>query len=143
VLECIIGSRKVRSPLAFVDPTSDGYEYGGSSASASVYDIAMAFLGIPDTAEEIMRFAVAREFSLPANCASSLCVSRVAAAAETTFSLRDSGVEFGTITFALGATTSTIVSTAHDFAIGDTFEMVCVAADATLEDISATFVGVV
>lgn len=96
----------------------------------------------PADGEVIFSAPAAHRFYIPASATGSKSKAIVAATAQSIFSLRKNGVEFGTVTFAASGTTGTFsvaASTSFDPANNDYFSIVAPATtDATLADISFT-----
>jgi hypothetical protein len=110
---------------------------------ASIYDLCGSTLGKPTGGSYLLYLPVIRNFTLPAGMAGSVCKSRVAATAATTYVLQKNGVTFGSMNFAAGATGATFTAaTATKFVSGDYLAIVAPAtADSTQADIGFTFHG--
>lgn len=107
------------------------------------YDIQIFFPGLQSVASQLLaRLIFTRAVIFPANMLGGSASAAVAANAETIFTLNINGVEFGTITFAIGGTTGTIVSTVQTFAVGDILTVVGpVTPDIALANISISLLG--
>lgn len=76
--------------------------------------------GLPTASEVLLRFMVTRAFSVPIDCVGSKFKATTAATAETVFDLVKNGSNFGTATFAAGATSAVFAAaSATSFAVGD------------------------
>ncbi len=125
---------------------ADGAGSGSFQALTNKYDGAMAFSGVPGNSEIMLRLAVVRDWTLPANLAGSVGSIGTSATATTTLDIQDDGVSIGTIsistadvfTFTTNGGTSKVVSA------GSVLTVVNQAtADATAANISATFLGTI
>jgi hypothetical protein len=114
-----------------------------SNLGLNFYDIGLTISGKPVASAIVMRIAVVRAFTLPVALTSSRASSGTSATATTVLSIRKSGVEFGTATWAAGSTNATLAaSSAMSFAYGDVLSVVAPSTiDATLADISLSIVG--
>jgi hypothetical protein len=123
------------------------YRHDGSAWTELVTrSIELSFFagGVLAVGSEILfSYIVARAFELPAGLTGSYVVSGVAATASAALSIRKNGVEVGTAAFAAAGTTATLaMPSATSFAPGDILSTVSPASpDATLADVSATFLG--
>lgn len=98
--------------------------------------------GKPDAAQDIFKLATKAGYAIPLDLDGSLFQAKVAAAADAEFTLRKSGVDIGTVTFAAASLTGVAVVPATTFVEGDTFEFIAPAVqDATLADVSFLFLG--
>lgn len=102
--------------------------------------------GRPGAAEVVWQGVFDVAVSFPADFTSVNEVSRayagVPATAPAVYSIRKNGVEFGTLSFAAGATTGVFSGTATDFAAGDRLTIVAPdPRDASLAQIAITLAG--
>lgn len=107
------------------------------------YDIAVYDTDRPATGEQITKWVAPTAVTFRAHLAESKGMADVAAAAEAVFSLRKNGVEFATMTFALGESVATFAS-ASDIAFAPNDVVTIIAPnprDATLAGVAATIVG--
>lgn len=82
--------------------------------------------GKPLDGEVLIPHVFADEILFPADLGTSRAVAVAAAAADAEFSLRKNGVEFGTVTFASGASVGTFAAaSAVTFEIGDVATVAC------------------
>lgn len=96
----------------------------------------------PTDAQLVMRLEVGRAFTFPQNLTGSQASARVASTGNVSFDIKKNGSSIGSVVFNVSASGTFTFSTATSFVAGDLFELVAPAtADATLEDISITFVG--
>lgn len=119
---------------------------GKKTTDSAVYDIAGSTLSTPGNAAILMRFRVARPFSLPAGLTDSDCRAFVPATAITVLSIKKNGSTVGTMTFAAGGTPDVVAVLAMAsetiFAKGDKLTIENQAtADGSLDDISWTLVA--
>lgn len=107
------------------------------------YDIALYDTDRPATGEQITKWVAPTAVTFRAHLSESKGKSDIAAAAAAVFSLRKNGVEFATMTFALGATIATFVCAADTaFAANDVLTIIAPnPRDATLAGVAATIVG--
>lgn len=109
------------------------------------YDLTSFYPGVPTASAIAVRVPVARTLNFPANFAGSYATASIAATAATIFAVQKNGVEVGTITFAIGASTATFATTggtAVAFAAGDIFAIIAPGtADATLANIGIVVTG--
>jgi hypothetical protein len=117
---------------------------GAPGATISVpYDISGTMVGLPDDTLVIPRFPAVREYFFDTDMPLSRGVARVAATADTEFSLQKNDVEFGTMTFEAGDDFAVFDSTSTTFDPGDVLTVVPPAtADATLEDVGFGLAGI-
>lgn len=96
----------------------------------------------PYSAEQFFKFVAYTTTIFPQNLTASRATADVAATASAVFSLQKNGVEFATITFAMGATTGTFVCAADTtFSAGDIFTVVAPnPRDTTLAGVALTIV---
>lgn len=106
------------------------------------YDVVLFVQGKPTNAELVLRMEVGRAFTLPASLTGSQASARVASTSNVSFDIKKNGSSIGSVVFNVSASGTFTFSTATSFAAGDLLEVVAPStADATLEDISITFVG--
>lgn len=102
-------------------------------------------IGKPANSAKFLRRTMVRALTFPANFAGSASNASATATASATLDIQKNGVSCGTITFALGASVATFVSTggaAVSFAIGDILGIVAQASqDATLADVDVSLVA--
>lgn len=108
-----------------------------------VYDIAIWDNNRPASSEILYEFTFTRSVAFEAGLTTSRGKSRVAATASSVFSLQKNGVEFGTMTFALGTTTATFAAASQTtFAADDVLTVVAPnPRDDTLSGVHATLAG--
>lgn len=107
------------------------------------YDIALYDTDRPASGEQITKWVAPTAVTFRANLPESRGKADVAAAAAAVFSLRRNGIEFATMTFALGATVATFACAADTvFAPNDVLTIIAPnPRDATLAGVAATIVG--
>lgn len=111
---------------------------------APPYDMGGYRNGKPGASEEIYRFVFVRGVDFADDFSGSRASAGTAANAETIFSIRKDGVEFGTMTFAASATTASFAtdSAGESFAAGEVLSVVAPASpDSALADIAFTLLG--
>lgn len=115
-----------------------------STPTAAPYDISGAVLAMPAASAVVTRFVSVRTFTIPAGMTGSRAATATPATASTVLSVQKNGTQFGTITFAAGATTGTFAAASQtSFAAGDLITVVAPATpDATFNDAAFTIVGV-
>lgn len=108
-----------------------------------VYDIAIWDNNRPSSGEILYEFTFTRSVVFEAGLTTSQAKSRVAATASSVFSFRKNDVEFGTMTFAIGATTATFAAASETtFAAGDVLTVVGPdPRDDTLSGVHGTLAG--
>lgn len=108
-----------------------------------VYDIAIWDNNRPASGEILYEFTFTRSVVFGAGLTTSRAKARVAATAEAVFSLQKNGVEFGTMTFAIGATTATFAAASDTtFDAGDVLTVVAPnPRDDTLSGVHGTLAG--
>lgn len=111
-----------------------------SSPVVVPFDIAQFINGKPLTGEVLVKVIVPRTVNLPANLSGSYMKSGVAATASTVLTVYKNGTSQGTVTFAAGATTGTISTSAITLNAGD---ILSVAAPSTVDSTFADFVCVI
>ncbi|HUT57823.1 MAG TPA: hypothetical protein VNA25_08210 [Phycisphaerae bacterium] len=112
------------------------------AATLVAYDITGFFPGRPMGSEVVLKFVAVRALTLADDFAGSEAKALTAATGAAVFTVNLNGAPVGTITFALGATTATFVTTGAAVALvaGDWLTVVAPAVtDATLDDIAITF----
>lgn len=107
------------------------------------YDIGGTFPGQPESGIVILRYPLPRAVRFLSGLPNSKGVAATGPAAAVSFSIRKGGVQFGTMDFALGATTATFTATSDtDFAAGDILTLVAPApADSAMADIGFALAG--
>lgn len=108
------------------------------------FDVHAFYPGIPTASAKVVRIPVARSVTFPDDFAGSYGVASATATASTAFDVQKNGSSVGTITFALGASTSTFVTAAGalSLAAGDVLTIVAPATpDATLADVGFALAG--
>jgi len=107
------------------------------------YDLLLFDTDRPASGEKISKFVLPTAVTFRAGLTESTAKADVAAAASAVFSIRKNGVQFATMTFALGATSATFVCASDTaFAAGDIFTIIAPdPRDATLAGVAATLVG--
>jgi hypothetical protein len=111
--------------------------------SIMTYDFTGFVSGKPAASAVVFFTKAGRSFIIPAGLGSTQVEARVAATAQTVFTLNKNGTAFGTITFAPGAIIPTLSAiNITTFVPGDKFTIVAPAtADATLADIAMTIIA--
>lgn len=111
--------------------------------NAVPYDIGGTWNGVTTNGLVLIRVPVARAITFPSGMTGSNLIAETAATAQTVFSLKKNGVEFGTATFAASGTSATFAAASEtSFAAGDILTVVAPAtADATLADLGWAIVG--
>ena len=108
------------------------------------YDIAVSYGGVPPGTEQLLRMQFVRSVEFADDFAGSYGIAGSAATAQAVFTIKLDGVQVGTITFAIGATTATFATTSGVLAI-EPGEVLLIQApsspDATLADIGFTLKG--
>jgi hypothetical protein len=109
------------------------------------YDIGVYFPGQPEAGATLLQFIAPRAFTLPAGLTGSQGYAGTAPTAEADLEIRKNGAPIGTITFGAGASLGTFATAgggAETFAAGDRLAIINQdPADATLADLSITFLG--
>mgnify|MGYP006274006119 CR=1 FL=1 len=119
-----------------VNSGEDEYEHVNRVA-----DVGFFFAGTSEDGETMVRYVCARAFTVEASGHAG--AAGTAAAAETIYSIRKNGTQFGTATFAANASSATFSVTSTSFAAGDIIEILAPGtADGSLADISITLAGV-
>jgi hypothetical protein len=113
------------------------------ATSGGRYDIVSWSSDRPDTSELLQRMVMPTTVVFYTGLVDSRASAQVAATASTVFSLKKNGVEFGTLTFGIGATTGVFAAAADtSFSAGDILTVVAPnPRDATLADLSITVTG--
>jgi hypothetical protein len=109
----------------------------------SAYDVGGSLVGKPTSSLTIMRLPMARDVVFPVGLTGSKFVAGVAATAQTVFSIKKNGAEFGTATFAASGTEASFASGAGaTFVPGDVLTIVAPASpDSTLGDLGWLIAG--
>lgn len=120
--------------------------YDNISATKTLYDFNIFLSGKPTANQYLLRIPVQRPITFNANLVSATGSSAYASASATatasyTLTVAKNGVGFGTVVYALGASTGTITAaTPPNFAAGDVLSVQAPATpDATLADIGISF----
>lgn len=123
--------------------TTTGTVAAGDHTHDQPYDVVGYFPTKPTNGQLLFVMRLARAVTLPASLTGSKADLQTAATAETVFSIKKGGVEFGTITFAISGTTGTFASASGaSFAAGDILTIYGPAsADATAAGLSWTLIG--
>ena len=102
----------------------------------SAYDVGGSLVGKPTASLTIMRLPMVRPVVFPASLTGSQFKAGVAATAQTVFSIKKNGAEFGTATFAISGTSATFAGAGASFVSGDILTIVAPGSpDATLGDL--------
>lgn len=123
-----------------------GFTYTASPGASGTwsYTLAVYRKGKPPGSDLTALHVLAQTVKFAAGLPGSQARARVAAAEETVFSIRQEDVEIGTCTFAAGQTVG-VYAAAADFTVtpGQFLSLVAPStADASLEDIAFTIVGI-
>lgn len=107
------------------------------------YDLPVFIPDKPTASMVCVRLAAVRAFSLPSGLTGSVASAGAAATASTVFDVQKNTTSVGSVTFGIGATTGTLaMASGTSFASGDLLRIIApVSPDATLADISITFLG--
>jgi len=146
VITALGGPQAIISGIS-VDSLSDSYAGAVDSfnfvQAMGAYDIAGGVAGRPADAEVILLFPAPRTFTLPAGLASSQAVAGIGASVAQVFSLRKNGVQFGTLSFAIGALVGVFTSAVDAvFAVGQVLTVVApTPPDVLLADVGITLAG--
>lgn len=134
----------VEGLTAYVQDENTEYQYSGSTwAKKAPYIVAGFYPGVLADSALCLRHTFPVVVDFPAVLSGSYSKAGAAATAETVFSVKKNGSEFGTITFAIsGATGTFAAASATSFAAGDVLTIVAPAsADATLADVDFQLKG--
>ena len=115
-----------------------------AAATGAPYDVSVQVIpGAPADGGTILRHPFSRTVLFPASLTNSQAVAGTAATAESIFSVKKGGVEFGTITFAISGTVGTFVAASPTtFVATDVLTITAPSPqDATLADIGITLAG--
>lgn len=115
-----------------------------TGAGGQPWDLHLYLSGLPADGTIFYRTKLVRAVRIPAGGTLSLASSEVAATASAVFSLKKGGVQFGTATFALGATTATFtIASNTDFAAGNELRIDAPSPqDATLAGVQFSIAGI-
>lgn len=107
------------------------------------YDLSLWDNGRPATGDTLFKFLFTTTVAFPIGLAASRAKVGTTATASTVFSLQKNGVEFGTVTFAIGSATGVFAAaSATSFAAGDLLTVVAPdPRDDTLADVIMTLTG--
>lgn len=111
-----------------------------AATGALPFDIAQFINGKPLTGEVLVKVIAPRPITIPQNLAGSYMKSGIAATANTVLTVYKNGASQGTVTFAAGATTGNISTSAFTLNAGD---ILSVAAPSTVDSSFADFVCVI
>lgn len=108
-----------------------------TALNSNTYDIGGSFVSVPNASQLLLIYPAPRVFNFLASMPGSQMVAKVAATAETVFSIKKNNVEFATATFAIAGTVATFVAGASvSFAAGDILTLVAPGSpDATLANL--------
>lgn len=114
-----------------------------TGAGGAPYDLAVQRDGLPTAGAVIFTHLPTRAFSLPIALAGSRFILAIATTVAIAFSVRKNGSQFGTINFAIGATTATFTAaSATAFTSSDKLTIVAPSPqDATASDFAGTLKG--
>ena len=118
-------------------------ELDSAITDLQTHDIPVMHNGAPTNGLVLLRIEMVRAVTFPAGLTLSRLKALVAATAESIFSLKKNGTEFGTMTFAISGTLATVAAASEAvFADGDILTLVSPAtADITLADLYGMIVG--
>jgi hypothetical protein len=107
-------------------------------ADVLTFELSFCVLGYTADAEQVFRHIAAVPFWLPVALTGSVFHARVAAFAETVYTIKKNAVSIGTLTFAASANTPTIAFTTKTyFSVGDILTVDGpTTADGSIEDIA-------
>lgn len=134
----------VEGLTAYVQDENREYQYSGSVwVKKGPYIVAGFYPGVLESSSLCVRHSCVFAVDFPVALAGSYSKAGAAADAETVFSVKKNGSEFGTITFAASGTTGTLAAaSATIFSAGDVLTIVAPAsADATLADVDFQLKG--
>lgn len=129
---------------AYVQDENREYQYSGSAwVRKAPYIVAGFYPGVVDDSALCLRHVCVFAVDFPAALTGSYSKAGAAATAETIFSIKKNGSEFGTITFAISGTTGTLAAaSATSFSAGDLLTIVAPADnDASLADVDFQLKG--
>lgn len=129
------------SGVFYCDATTNGLVQIAAGAGSGNVAPGGYFSGSPGSSELMMQYVCAEAYTLPASATGSQGFAGTAATAQTDIDIQKNGVSIGTMRFAASGTTASFVGVSEtSFAAGDRLQLVAPgSADATLADISATF----
>lgn len=107
------------------------------------YDVGGSYAGQPASGAVILRYPFPRAVRFSSGLPNSKGVAGTTSVAAVSFSIRKNGVQFGTMDFAVGATTATFTAASNtDFAAGDVLTVAAPSpADSALADIGFALTG--
>lgn len=115
---------------------------GAHEVFDTAYDVGGSLVGKPTSSLTIMRLPMVRKVVFPASLTGSSMIAGVAATAQTVFSLKKDGAEFGTATFAISGTVATFAGAGASFAVGEVLTIVAPGSpDSTLGDLGWLIAG--
>jgi Protein of unknown function (DUF2793) len=118
------------------------FQSGGGGAGGDTIELSLFTGGLPTASETLSRHEFTTATSFPDSLFGSHGSSGIAATASTVLSIQKNGIQFGTATWSAAGTEPAFVATATAFAASDILSVVApVTPDATLADISLTFIG--
>ena len=125
--------------------TAEG-DIAALEAALEIYDIAFERTSVTRSGDEVIfSLLVVRDVTIAANAAGSVCDADAATTDAMVLSIKDDGVEIGTISFGSTDTTGTFATTggtSKTIAAGSRLEVVGPAtADATVDEIALTLAG--
>lgn len=130
------------SNITLTEGNDGGNETLTIALDAQPHIVALFLPGLPAAEATVAVHYVTVAFSLPASLTGSRGGAEVAATAETVFSLRKNGTEFGTATVAASGTTVSFAAASETvFAIGDKLSVISPAQDDTLADLGISLRG--
>lgn len=136
------------SDILYCDGTNVISLAGSLSVSniTQAYDYEVSFFGTPSNAQVMAQYLVARETTFPADFADAVGTVGTNPGAAVTLSVKDDGVEIGTIDISTGGafTFATDSNAAQTVAAGSVLTVENQAtADGTIEDIQATLLATI
>jgi hypothetical protein len=153
-IDCTIAKGSTTISLAhgdggffYTDGTTNGLLQlsagAGGGGGSTDFDVVTFVPGVLVNSQLCMRILVGRAFTWPSGLTGSVFSSGVAATASTTLTIKQNGTSIGTLVWAASGTTPTVTfSSSVTFAIDDVITIEAPSsADATLADVSLTFLG--
>jgi len=129
--------------MIYTDGTANGLlSFQLSAVANPANDLAVFAPGVLTASQLCLRFNVVRAFTLPISLTGSVATAGVASTGTATLTINRNGVSIGTIVFTASATATFTFAAAVTFAVNDVITIVApAAADATLADVSISFLG--